>query len=227
MVQRQSVSYALKLCILESEVPEVFCGRTTTRRSFLLGKFPMIQGMKISEFWHGMNYIYIILRGSTPNSLFSLWKRPLQRKKTANGSWENPSPPSTPPGHNPRCHPVDGEGIWTPNKYAVLICLKHQNLRRYFESLGTLLKSKHLKDFRFFFMPGKFQGFSQLCAGKQTCPTRQCPSPRHVYTCKHVPPAAARLFRMLPLVPFNGRQTMINCTCIQLVIKHSNIKTPK
>lgn len=61
------------------------------------------------------------------------------------------------------------------------------------------------------------QGFSQLCAGKQTCPTRQCPSPRHVYTCKHVPPAA-RLFRMLPLVPFNGRQTfqtMINCICIQ------------
>ena len=48
----------------------------------------------------------------------------------------------------------------------------------------------------------------------------------HDMTCKHVPPAAARLFRMLPLVPFNGRQTMTNCTCIQLLIKHSNIKTP-
>lgn len=85
MVQRQSVSYALELCILESEVPEVFCGRTTTRRSFLLGKFPMIQGMKISEFWHGMNYIIYIyiyyIEGFNSKQPFFSMKRPLQRKK--------------------------------------------------------------------------------------------------------------------------------------------------
>lgn len=111
--------------------------------------------------------LYIRLRGSTPNSLFSLWKGLCKEKK-----------------------------------------------------------SKHLKDLRVFFHAR--QGFPQLCAGKQTCPTRQC-HPMAISTTwhEHVHPAAARLFRMLPLVPFNGRQTMINCTCIQLLIKHSNIKTPK
>lgn len=92
MVQRQSVSYALELCILESEVPEVFCGRTTTRRSFLLGKFPMIQGMKISEFWHGMNYIiyiYILYWGVQLQTAFFLYEKAFAKKKTANGSWEN------------------------------------------------------------------------------------------------------------------------------------------
>lgn len=83
MVQRQSVSYALKLCILESEVPEVFCGRTTTLADrFCWENSPWYKACKsVSSGTAWIIRIYIILKGSTPNSLFSLWKRPLQRKK--------------------------------------------------------------------------------------------------------------------------------------------------
>ena len=236
MVQRQSVSYALKLCILESEVPEVFCGRTTTRRSFLLGKFPMIQGMKISEFWHGMNYIYITYWGVQLQTAFFFYGKGLCKEK--NSQWILGKQKKT-VGSPIFTRFTPFHSTWTQSK--VPPCwwgryLDTQQICR-FDMPKTPKPQEIFWKFRDFswnqnmlkisvFFHAR-QGFSQLCAGKQTCPTRQCPSPRHVYTCKHVPPAPARLFRMLPLVPFNGLQTMINCTCIQLVIKDSNIKTPK
>ena len=182
----------------------------------------MIRGMKISEvFRHELYYI----AGFNSKQPFFSMERPLQRK---NSQWilgkqkkTVGSPIFTPftPFHSTWTQSKVPPCWWGRYLDTQQICRfnmpKTPKPQEIFWKFRDFSWNQNILKISVFFHAR--QGFSQLCAGKQTCPTRQCPSPRHVYTCKHVPPAA-RLFRMLLLVPFNGRQTfqtMINCICIQ------------